>query len=211
MLILNSSEIILFGGINENNQKFNELYNFDFKDKRWTILFPSGEYPASRTYHNMILHDHKIFVFAGYSNTVLNDCYVLNFNQKNEKEISENYLIEDEVYSDIDKTYDCDCKKIIEKNKNTIFFNCYNKNEDPDYIENNIDKALVIGNKSRSDFNKLKENLLFFEYKEEIKLLKNQVNELKSKIENEVNKNSCKVNQKVFLKKLILIFFLLIF
>lgn len=189
-MVLLNTDIILFGGINENNQKFNELYNFDFKLKKWTILFPSGEYPPSRTYHNMIYYNKSIFVFGGYSNTILNDCYVLNLTDKyfdsNEEKISENNL-DSEIHilnNEIDRGNN------FEKTNNTIFLNSNKNYDDPDFIENNIDKALKANCKEN---NLVKENLLIFEYKEEIKLLKNQVNELKIKIENEVNKNSCKV------------------
>jgi len=198
-MITLKTDIIIFGGINENNQKFNELYNFDFQDKKWTILFPSGEYPPSRTYHNMIYHNNKIFVFGGYSNAVLNDCYALNLTQKylkleDEKEIRNNLFVEnlnDKINTD---------SNIINKTKKTIFLNFDNKNEDIDLIENSIDKGLGIIDRESY---KLKENLVFFEYKEEIKLLKNQVNELKLRMENETNKNSCKVN--IFLYILIIL------
>jgi len=203
--MLGSSDFIVFGGINENNQKFNELYNFDFNDKRWTILFPSGEYPAPRTYHNMIFTKQKIFVFGGYSNTTLNDCYALtltennfDFTQKHEKEFTGDFQIEEDLTERDIITTDDSCFEFSNNNSNnvftnTIFLNYENKNEDPDFIENNVDKALGIKNKN---YFKLKESLFVFAYKDEIKLLGNQVNELKTKIENEVNKNSCKVNLK---------------
>jgi len=205
-MVLINSNIILFGGINENNQKFNELYNFDFKDKNWTILFPSGEYPASRTYHNMIYCNNKIFVFGGFSNMILNDCYELNLTQKyfglNEDINKIENNLSNEAYEP-NKDFNKDKILFIEKPENTIFLHS-DKNDDLNNIEKIIEKALENSENENQNF---KEKLLINEYKEEINLLRKQVNELKSKLENEINKNCCKVSNR----KIIIILFELVF
>jgi len=187
-MVILYNDLILFGGINDNNQKFNELYNFDFKVKKWTILFPSGEYPPPRTYHNMIYYNKKIFVFGGYSTTILNDCYSIN--------LSEKYLdLEENNIKETENIFIETNEMNMYKSKRTIFLDSNKYDDDHEFIENNVDKALGNANNENS---KLKENLLIFEYREENKLLKNQVNELKKKIENEVNKNLCKVIFKFY-------------
>lgn len=189
MSLIDSENIILFGGINENNQKFNEIYYFEFNDKRWTILFPSGEYPSPRTYHNMVLCNQSILVFGGYSNVILNDCYILNLSEKyfNQKEIGHSvndYKVDNNLNNKYSK---------LEKPNTTIFIDATSKNnsDEVDNIASSIDIALGL-----SENNANKQRLLITEYREEIKILKNQVNELKQKIDAEINKNSCKVNKR---------------
>ena len=97
MVAIDSNSLILFGGVNEHSQKFNEIYFYELKEKKWTILFPSGQYPSPRSYHNMILCNQKILIFGGYSNSLLNDCFVLNlpnkyFVIKDSEKIIKNYL-----------------------------------------------------------------------------------------------------------------------
>lgn len=192
-----NTDIILFGGVNENNQKFNEVYNFNFQNKKWTILFPSGEYPPSRTYHNMIYYNQTLLVFGGYSNTILNDCYALNLTEKfqyfeDKKEEKTNKLFQENFNKEnrIDNQNNFSENLHCNKNKKTLFLNSNYISEDPDFIEKNIDEALEIKDKEKF---KLKENLFVDELKDEIKILRSQVDELKLKIENETNKNNCKV------------------
>lgn len=89
--------ILIFGGINELNEKFNELYLINFQEKKWSLLLPSGKYPCPRTYHNMIYFDNKIFVIGGFSkNSILNDFYCLPFSEC-EKRIKINNMLPNEI------------------------------------------------------------------------------------------------------------------
>jgi len=73
--------LLIFGGVNEFNEKFNELYILNFLEKKWSILFASGKYPSPRTFHNLAYFNNKIFLFGGFNNHVLNDVYSLVLNE----------------------------------------------------------------------------------------------------------------------------------
>jgi hypothetical protein len=204
---LNNNSLILFGGINENNEKFNELYFFEIKEKKWSILFPSGEYPSARTYHNMNLLNENLIIFGGFSNSLLNDCYVLNLKGKyfqnenqfeNQNKINNNNLnipnLKNIHIENLNLENKIENKK-QNKNENLIFLNTIKLESDFEIYEKNILSS--IENKGEIDPNK-KKDILISAFKEELKLMNNQVIELKNKIEYEINKNLCKVKDKYF-------------
>jgi hypothetical protein len=192
--------LILFGGINENNEKFNELYFFEIKEKKWSILFPSGEYPSPRTYHNMCLLNKNLIIFGGFSNYQLNDCYVLNLKGKYFQNDNYNYINNKNhihINTNNPENLDLDLNKNKNKNDNLIFLNTIKSENDFELFEKNI--LLSIENNNNGDLDSIKKNeILISAFREELKLMNNQVIELKNKIENEINKNLCKVKKNFF-------------
>lgn len=86
-VIINNDSLVIFGGVNETNEKFNELYKMDINSKKWSVITPSGEYPAPRTYHNMCYIRNNIIVLGGYSNVPLNDSYSIYINPSQDEQI----------------------------------------------------------------------------------------------------------------------------
>jgi hypothetical protein len=76
--------LLLFGGVNGNNEKFNEIYFMNFPTRKWGVMLASGEYPQPRTFHNFFHIENKIYIIGGFSQNTVNDCHLLN--------ISDHYL-----------------------------------------------------------------------------------------------------------------------
>lgn len=119
---------------------------------------------------------------------LLNDCYVLNlkgkyFNNDNNDNNGKSIEINQEININ---------SKLDEKKENIVFLNL-NKNEDNDNIEKFEEIILLSIEKNEEISEKKKDRILLDAFREELKLMNNQVNELKNKIENEINKNLCKV------------------
>jgi len=70
--------IVIFGGVNEHNQKFNELFSFDLTSNKWSILTASGSHPSPRTFHSMCFSAVSLYVFGGFSKSANNDCFRIN-------------------------------------------------------------------------------------------------------------------------------------
>jgi hypothetical protein len=136
--LIYEDNLILFGGVSENGEKFNEIYMMNMSNSKWTLLCPSGNYPSSRTYHNMIIQDRTLFIFGGFSSQILTDCFTLT------------------LASFIDKGAEIN-------------------NDKRNFCERNQDE---------------KTNALM---NSDVNLLINQLKEIKTKYEEEVSKNNCKI------------------
>ena len=87
--------IIIFGGINEFIEKFNDLFIMDFENKTWKIIIPHGEYPEPRTYHSISYTENcnylNLFISGGFSDGVLlNDFYSIKLNGLTEEVVDQN-------------------------------------------------------------------------------------------------------------------------
>jgi hypothetical protein len=141
--------ILIFGGVNEFNEKFNELYLMNLNDKKWTMLMASGNYPTPRTFHNICLIGKRIYVFGGFSKLVNNDCYSLllydclingieekipkiesekDLNQDISLNLNLNILLKKQV-DELKQKYETEvskniCKICFEQEINTVIFDC---------------------------------------------------------------------------------------
>lgn len=120
----------------------------------------------------MILLKENLIIFGGFSNSLLNDCYVLNLKTK---------------YFQEEKNLETSAQA---QNENLIFLNGNKLDTDFEKFENNLLSSLE---KNEEIDDKKKNEILLNAFREELKLMNNQVSELKNKIENEINKNLCKV------------------
>jgi hypothetical protein len=88
--------LLLFGGINEFSEKFNDLYLMNFRSRKWSLLLSSGEYPSARTFHNFLSIKNQIIIFGGFSDKILNDCHILKLSELFYRKLFE----EDEIEKD---------------------------------------------------------------------------------------------------------------
>ena len=58
------SDLIIFGGVDKDNRKYNELLCLNIRTKLWRIIIPGGVYPCSRTYHQMIMNKDKLYIIG---------------------------------------------------------------------------------------------------------------------------------------------------
>jgi len=87
--------LLLFGGVNEDNEKFNEIYFMNFPTRKWGIMLASGEYPTPRTFHNFFSIENKLFIIGGFSQNTINDCHILHISDHYLKFFYPKYPIED--------------------------------------------------------------------------------------------------------------------
>ena len=73
----------MFGGQDDENNKLNDLWEFDFTTKTWReIKNAEGEYqPSVRSGHTSVVYQDKMFIFGGILEITkeLNDMIVFDF------------------------------------------------------------------------------------------------------------------------------------
>jgi hypothetical protein len=121
--------LLLFGGVNEFSEKFNDIYLMNFKSRKWSLLLSSGEYPCARTFHNFLSIKNEIIIFGGFSDKILNDCRILK--------LSEFYYPK---FFEVEEEEDKKLKKLEFKN------NQQNESNDLKTLQNDEDKDEIIKN-----------------------------------------------------------------
>lgn len=59
------STIYVFGGRDSTHKELNELYSFDTRDNKWTLLSSGDKGPAHRSYHSTAVDDRHVYIFGG--------------------------------------------------------------------------------------------------------------------------------------------------
>lgn len=72
------NSIFIFGGINQHQQKFNDLHEYNVATKDWCLIETYGSVPSPRTFHQLAAIDNKIYLIGGSSTEKLNDVYVIS-------------------------------------------------------------------------------------------------------------------------------------
>jgi N-acetylneuraminic acid mutarotase len=67
--------IIIFGGVDTNQQRFNDLYSFNIEQRSWQAHSVTGHIPQSRTFHKSILIKNVMYIVGGFDGSRLNDLY----------------------------------------------------------------------------------------------------------------------------------------
>jgi len=75
-VIINRS-LFIFGGVDQNQKKFNDLFEFLLDKNEWKLIETSGNIPSARSFHQMGKHENWIFVFGGHDDKKLNDLHYL--------------------------------------------------------------------------------------------------------------------------------------
>ena len=83
-IIYNDSDMIIFGG-NGTSGKLNDLWNFNFNDKKWTKISGSGKSPSSRDGHlTSLIYNKYMMIYAGLDNedNVVHDIYLFDIENR---------------------------------------------------------------------------------------------------------------------------------
>lgn len=97
--------LIIFGGIDFECQKHNELFSYAIPTKQWKLLVPQGTPPPPRTFHAMTYSSNTLRILGGFGkdNKFLNDAYELSLNvsqytfSENKPNIPQLYSINENV------------------------------------------------------------------------------------------------------------------
>lgn len=72
----------IHGGIDQQQERFNDIYEFVFDTKTWTRIITFGTAPSKRTFHQSIIYlDAFFFVVGGFDGTKKNDVYRIQLAQ----------------------------------------------------------------------------------------------------------------------------------
>jgi len=69
------NSLFLFGGINQNQERFNDLYEYNFIWKEWSLIVISSDAPSPRTFHKCAIFEDALFIFGGNDGKKLNDTF----------------------------------------------------------------------------------------------------------------------------------------
>jgi N-acetylneuraminic acid mutarotase len=103
-MILEKS-LFVFGGVDQKQRKFNDLYEFLLEKNEWRTVEVKGNIPTPRSFHQSVNVENRLFVFGGTDEKKLNDFYYLilpmkgtGFQNIPEKKTSQNVsLFENQV------------------------------------------------------------------------------------------------------------------
>ena len=79
-IIYNDSDMIIFGG-NGTSGKLNDLWNFNFNEKKWTKIVGTGNSPSARDGHlTSLIYNKYMMIYAGLDNDdkVINDIFLFD-------------------------------------------------------------------------------------------------------------------------------------
>ena len=83
-IIYKDSDMVIFGG-NGTSGKLNDLWNFNFFDKKWSKISCSGKIPLPRDGHlTSLIYDKYMVIYAGLDNddNVIHDIYLFDVENK---------------------------------------------------------------------------------------------------------------------------------
>ena len=63
--VLFEGNIFVFGGVDQEHRRFNDLQCFSIANKTWTNIRLNGEIPT-RSFHSSVVVDDQMFVLGGY-------------------------------------------------------------------------------------------------------------------------------------------------
>lgn len=80
-----NNRLIIFGGMDENGQEYNNVWALNFSNLTWTLLNPSGSLPPPRCGHIAVYDPsvHQMVIFGG-ATAFYNDVWTLDLNSGNE-------------------------------------------------------------------------------------------------------------------------------
>ena len=59
-------------------KRHNDIFELDFKERKWSQINANGDRPAARTYHSANLIEDYLIIFGGENMGDLNDLNILN-------------------------------------------------------------------------------------------------------------------------------------
>ena len=70
-------KMFIFGGVDQNKKRFNDLFSFNFESREWMQIITHGCLPTPRTFHKFINSFNLLFIVGGYDGERKGDVYTL--------------------------------------------------------------------------------------------------------------------------------------
>jgi len=67
--------MIVFGGVDTNQQRFNDVYSYNIEKRKWTLVTTTGTEPKPRTFHRSVMFGNIMYVVGGFDGSRLNDMH----------------------------------------------------------------------------------------------------------------------------------------
>jgi leucine-zipper-like transcriptional regulator 1 len=71
--------LFIFGGVDKQGKRFNDLYEYLFERREWRMVEVLGVSPSPRTFHQAITYDNNLYIVGGTDGKKLNDVHFLTF------------------------------------------------------------------------------------------------------------------------------------
>lgn len=102
--VVYDGSLFIFGGVDKQQQRYNDLYEFHIQKREWSSKRVTGQIPSSRTFHRALIHDDEMYILGGFDGRRQNDLYVIKLSSATEDKYSRPsssfsrlYELEDEV------------------------------------------------------------------------------------------------------------------
>ena len=82
--------MLVFGGVNKEQQRFQDLYELNINEKHWIRVESQGDIPTSRTFHRGVVNEGYLYVLGGYDGNRRNDMYRVFIQSVSPEECIEN-------------------------------------------------------------------------------------------------------------------------
>lgn len=89
--IVYQNSLYIFGGVDDSQTRFNDLYQFYFERKEWRKIITSGCIPSPRTFHRLVNFENLLICVGGFDGERKNDLFFLS--------LGNNENIEEEKFS----------------------------------------------------------------------------------------------------------------
>ena len=77
--------MFIFGGIDQNQERFNDINQFNFDSQTWTRVLATGSSPSTRTFHEALMFKGVMYIFGGFDGMKRNDIYRILFDEDERK------------------------------------------------------------------------------------------------------------------------------
>ena len=86
--VICGSNIYIFGGVDTNQQRFNDIHQFDIDQRRFMKIDTTGDSPQPRTFHRAIIFKNLMYIIGGFDGQRLNDMHhiALLWNNNDDKQ-----------------------------------------------------------------------------------------------------------------------------
>lgn len=75
---VHDTSMFIFGGTSKTQERFDDLFDFNFEQETWTEVKSHGDRPSARTFHCSVVSDGYMYVFGGYDGERRNDLYTVS-------------------------------------------------------------------------------------------------------------------------------------
>lgn len=104
--VASDNSMFVFGGIDQQHERFNDILEFDFNTEVWSKVVTIGNPPSPRTFHQALYYTGCIYIMGGFDGWKRNDMYKILIDKKavstadeEEKELNSDGVAKKEIFT----------------------------------------------------------------------------------------------------------------